>query len=78
MRCTWPQARGPLRDAPDVVGSKVWTVYEMATAGSPGRDTNTGHIVESYESILKDGSGFIYESILEYVAAVFIVLPCRH
>ena len=22
----------------------AWTVYEMATAGSPGRDTNTGHM----------------------------------
>ena len=31
MRCTWPQARGPPRDAPDLVGTIVWTVYEMAT-----------------------------------------------
>ena len=34
--------------------------------------------VESYESILKDVTDFIYESILEYVAAVFKVLLCRH
>ena len=35
-------------------------------------------IVESYESILKDVTGFIYESILEHVAAVYKVLLCRH
>ena len=35
-------------------------------------------IVESFESILKDVTGFIYESTLEYVAAVFKVLLCRH
>ena len=29
MRCTGPQARGSPRDAPDLVGTMVWTVHEM-------------------------------------------------
>ena len=35
-------------------------------------------IVERCESILQNVTGFIYESILEYVAAVFKVLLCGH
>ena len=28
---------------------RLWTVYEVATAGSPGRDTSTGHRVKSHD-----------------------------
>ena len=51
--------------------------FRHVAQGLPEREM-VYEIVESYESILKDVTGFIYESILGYVAAVFKVLLCRH
>ena len=51
--------------------------FRHVAQGLPEREM-VYEIVESYESILKDVTGFTYESILGYVAAVFKVLLCRH
>ena len=45
---------------------RLWTVYEVATAGSLGRDTSTGHRVKSYDEPMLPTYVVecVYESIL--------------
>ena len=49
-RCFRPDGKRARLD-PEHLG-KLWTVYEMATAGSPGRYTNTGHMTEPGELVV--------------------------